>query len=51
MNFFSYDLIPFLCEDPLPLSYRKKGWGDVKLMDHNPWVYPQHILMAPGEDV
>ena len=51
VNFFSYGLIPFLCEDLLSLSNRWKGWGDVELMDHDIWIDAGHVLMALGKDV
>ena len=51
MNFFGYDLVPFLCKDPLSLSDGLKGWGDVELMDHDIWIDLEHGRMAPGKDV
>ena len=51
MNFFGYGLVPFLCKDPLSLSDGWKGWGGNELMHYDLWIDPEHILIAPDEDV
>ena len=51
VNFFSYGIVLFLCEDPFSLSNEWKGWGDVELMHHDIWIDLGHVLMAPRKDV
>lgn len=51
MNLFGYDLVLLLNKDLFSLADGWKGWGNIELVDHDAWVDPKHIFMAPSEDV
>ena len=51
ITIFCYDLVSFLAKNSPLLSDRREGWGHIEIMNHDTWINPWYIPMAPSEDV